>query len=271
MSDCKNITELFEKALYEELNVNENKLFNSHLQSCNKCKTEYLELTQTLKLVRNYETPEPDANFMDDFWLELQPKLKAEKGFFHSLFEKFRARQKVGIGYQLAGAFSILLVGILLGKIFFTSPNQNELPGFSTRANDMNVIQAKADNYIQRSKVLLLGLMNFDPEFDDAGPVSLMHQKRISSELITQAAELKKEINPQTQKQLKRLIDDIEIILMQIANLETEYDLSGIDLIQSGVERKGILLKINIRAMQESDLLQNPKNEIQKEERNKKI
>jgi hypothetical protein len=41
---------------------------------------------------------------------------------------------------------------------------------------------------------------------------------------------------------------------MQIANLETNYDLSGIEFIKDGVNRRNILLKINIEEMKENSI-----------------
>ena len=46
---------------------------------------------------------------------------------------------------------------------------------------------------------------------------------------------------------------DLEVILLQIANLETEYDLPTIEMVKSGVDRRGVLLKINIEEMRKNE------------------
>ena len=51
------------------------------------------------------------------------------------------------------------------------------------------------------------------------------------------------------QNQIYNLISDLEVILLQIANLESEYNLPAIEMVKNGVDRKGILLKINIEEM----------------------
>jgi hypothetical protein len=48
------------------------------------------------------------------------------------------------------------------------------------------------------------------------------------------------------------LITDLELILLQIANLESEYNIPEIEMVKSGVDRRGILLKINIEEMRRS-------------------
>lgn len=270
MSDCKKYKRQFDKALYGELNKNELIEFNKHLGTCDECANEYEELQNTLNMVKQRTREEVDPQFMNNFWNKLEPKLEKQSSSFNIWLQQLKEKMAIEHkwGYQLAGGLTILILGILLGKYFISGPITDHQIPIGDDDSNMNVIEAKANNYIERSKVLLMGLMNFDPGTDDAEAVNLNHQKNISSDLITQAAELRKELEKPSQKQLKDLIGDIEVILMQIANLETDYDLSGIELIQSGVDRKGIFLKINIREMQESksnsDTPKEKKKEIKK-------
>jgi hypothetical protein len=50
-------------------------------------------------------------------------------------------------------------------------------------------------------------------------------------------------------RRLEKLVGDLELILMQIANLEEKEDLPEIELVKDGVDRKGLLLKINLEQM----------------------
>jgi len=52
---------------------------------------------------------------------------------------------------------------------------------------------------------------------------------------------------------LRLLVSDLEVILLQIANLESEHNLSTIEMVQSGVDRRGILLKINLEEMRQTE------------------
>ena len=49
---------------------------------------------------------------------------------------------------------------------------------------------------------------------------------------------------------------ELEVVMMQIANLEIEYDSSAIELIRSSIDHEGIFMKINLHEMkqQESEL-----------------
>ena len=71
--------------------------------------------------------------------------------------------------------------------------------------------------------------------------------------MVKEAGLLKQQLKTPAQHRLRELIIELEVILLQIANLETANDLTGIELIKSGIDRNGILLKINLEEMKESN------------------
>ncbi len=62
---------------------------------------------------------------------------------------------------------------------------------------------------------------------------------------MIEAAALKKEIGS-SDRRLERLISDLEMILLQIANLKPDPDISDIEIIKAGVESRDILFKIKL-------------------------
>lgn len=255
MISCKKIKRLFPKAINNELSGREMKLLNKHLENCSACKDELAGLQHTLETMKTYKSPEPEKQFIDDLWINILPELKKEPPgqsstritIIKSIIEFIIPRSPA---YQIAGAVSILIIGILIGRYVFSNNGFiNTIPSNKAAISGTNVIQAKAENYIDRSKVLLMGLMNFDPAIDDAETINLQMQKSISRELLTYAADLKSGMNQSSQNNLKELITDLEFILLQIANLESEQDIAGIELVKQGVDRRGIFLKINIHEM----------------------
>ncbi len=260
MNSCEKCNLYFDKALYNELNSDEEKYFNDHLNSCDVCAKEYNELKSTLTLIsENHERVEPGDIFQTNFWNNLAPKLEKRPSFIDTIITSFNEwfAANRSLTYQLAGGTALIVIGIFLGRTFFSNDLQVN-PTHGELSQQQLAIQASAERYIDRSKVLLLGMMNFDPETDDIESINLEQQQNISRELLAQASELKSDLNKPSTQQLKRLINDLEVILMQIANLETEFDLAGIDLIQSGIDRKGIFLKINIQRMSRANSNINP-------------
>ena len=113
----------------------------------------------------------------------------------------------------------------------------------------MQEIERRSARYLDRSKVLLLGLINYEPAEADTTILNLDVKKEVSQRLVREASTLKDELSQIRQLRLQKLVSDIEMILLQIANLEETQDLPSIEIIRSSVDRKGILLKINLEQM----------------------
>ena len=259
MADCKKYNKMFESFLYEELETKDETELKLHLEECGNCKNEYSELKETLELYQKTDFIAPNPLFMDNLLDNLLPELEKAKNkkskidyYLSKIIDLLYQQPKWS--YQLAVGLSLIIIGVFIGRFLFNSNSivENNL---TTQNLDKNNIQLasemKATRYIDRSKVLLLGLVNMDA--DDFEPINLQQQKRISGELVTVAAELKDELSTPSNRRLRELVSDLEVILLQIANIESEYDLAWIDLVKTGVDQRGIFLKINIQKMQNSN------------------
>ncbi len=192
------------------------------------------------------------------FWEEYLPKLeeriaKEDARIPHSKviwWRKLNAQH--GWAIRMAAAIAFVSVGILIGRYFSQQPVQQSAIVKSTPSETIQTVTASPDvralRYLKRSEVLLLGLVNYEPATSEYSP-NLSRKKEISRELIQEASLLKQELNSPDQRRLKELVSDLELILAQIANLEEKSDLPQIELVKSGVDRKGILLKINLEEM----------------------
>ncbi|MBT8400870.1 MAG: hypothetical protein KJO98_10365, partial [Rhodothermia bacterium] len=72
------------------------------------------------------------------------------------------------------------------------------------------------------------------------------------------AADLKPSLEDARMRRLHELVSEIEMIMIQIANLEAEYDMPAVDMVREGVERKGLLFKINVEEMRQSESTPGP-------------
>jgi len=103
-----------------------------------------------------------------------------------------------------------------------------------------------------------------EAEFFDGYWGRLAKRMDKSRELVQEASWLKGELSGGHHRRLQELISDLEVILLQIANLEEESDISAIELMQDGVKSRGILFKIHLaqfkdgsKAYSEADRAQN--------------
>ena len=253
MISCRASKDRMIEALYGELDRAEKERFDDHLRSCPECASEYSALGATLKLMDKRERPDPGPEFWDGYWDRLSRRMlweATDEGRSPSLAARFvRVFSRLPRwSLQAAGAAALLLVGILIGSRLINPSGEGAGVETATVSAPSGAV-AQAANYIERSKVLLLGLVNHDPATEDAYAFDLGGKKAMSRELAAQAPAIRGALNERGQKRLRDLVSDLEIIMMQIANLESGQDVEGVELIKQGVDRRGIFLKIDLDRM----------------------
>jgi len=246
MSKCQSVKKLFTDAYYQQLDLVDKSEFDNHISDCPSCGREFEEYKMTLDQMKQWHRPEPAKDFETKLWRKIQSEIndissKSNKNVLNNLFSEIRWHPRLKYSFALAAI--MLITGIMIGKFILTDPINNVVR--NTIETNKTAAFTRAESYINKSKVLLLGIMNHDP-IDQTG---ISHQKSISRSLIKEAAVIKNELKESEDKIMAHLISELEVILMQIANLEETYDLESVELIQSGIERKGILFKINVNQM----------------------
>jgi hypothetical protein len=259
--NCKQCREFFVNALYDELSPEEKQHFTAHLQECSDCTAEYQKLSAALKLMDQREREQPQPEFWETFWDKLAGRIEKEGDAAAAPKKKpniwelpnFFAPQWA---YRLSAAAAILLIGIFIGKFLLNPTPQPPVPvaGSERQGIQQTALETRTQNYLDRSKVLLLGISNLDSQLIESNTVDFSRYQRISRGLVQEAGYLKTALHEEPrQRRLRKLVNDLEVILLQIANLEAENDISGIEMVQSGIDRQGIMLKINLEEIRRSD------------------
>ena len=259
MKRCKKIKKYFPEALFNELSASKKKRMEAHLRTCEDCASEFEKLSRTIKIMNRRERDLPDEEYWSSYWDNLtkrlmstpdnQPENIQEKKVqpFRIVFPKW--------AWQAAASLLLLIVGFTFGRLIYMEKPEARKTGIimadkqSGITTDDGMIH-RANRYIDRSKLILLALVNYDPE-GDSYALSLPEQKKISKELIQEAAVLKGGLENSGKKNLRELVAELEVILLQIANLDAEQDQEGVDILQNGVDNQGILMKINLFQMRQ--------------------
>ncbi len=176
--------------------------------------------------------------------------------------------------YRSVAAAAILVVGIFAGRTFFapvpisdpglassdsagqTLPGQitpGDVPpsdGGSYNAPPVELASSdrRALHYVEKSQMLLLALVNTRPDADGYSS-GMSSSKERSLALINEAGEIKEELNGPRQRRLRELVVQLEMILREIANMESEEDVEAIEFIRGRVDKHDIMLKINLEQM----------------------
>jgi hypothetical protein len=259
MSECSKSRKYFVDALYHELTPEQQEFFDNHLQECSSCRSEFEKLQSTLKIMdlREQET------LPEEFWTNFQQKLEAQldqeekskRPHVVQFINPLKMVRTVPRWTQyLAAAILLIVIGMFIGRYF--NPGAYSPEPFTQIENPSSsyvrpaAVDDRAFRYLERSKILLLGIVNADPDAGEASTPDYSREKQVARGLIQEAAVLKDDLTDANRRKLYQLVSDLEVILLQIANLETQNDLPAVEMIRSGVERRGILLKINLEEME---------------------
>ncbi|MBI2837383.1 MAG: hypothetical protein HYX75_03665 [Acidobacteria bacterium] len=254
---CTECESLFPVALYEEIGGEELQHFQEHLAGCLKCSADYAELLAVRRTMDERRRTEPPEAFWDQYWEQLAGRLESAERASVSSMPHPRWSSWL---FRSAAAASLMAAGIVVGLYYArhqpiptaatTSEQQPVAPAPTPRAASSD---DRTMDYLRRSEVLLLGIVNHGASETASIGIELAREKKVSRDLVAEAAVLKHDLASPEQRRLRQLVSDLEIILLQIANLETQQDLPQIELVRSGVDRTGILLKINVEQMRMAD------------------
>ncbi len=101
--------------------------------------------------------------------------------------------------------------------------------------------ELKMGDYLRRSKALLVGLSNMKTADDE--PVDLSVERNASRELVRDARLLKQQpLDPRS----SRLINDVDKILIEVANMRPTADKPDVDFIRGGIHQENLLFKIRM-------------------------
>jgi len=257
MKACKKCRGLLVQALYGELDSKDKTFFEDHLARCTACAAESRAMTETLKTMNRKARPEPGQEFWEGYWDRLSRRMEKEDAAMETSSPSARKRLGRIFGlsphwvFQAAAAFVLVVLGVFIGRTIFP-PHQTPVavaqPTAPLGPGESDPI-LRARDYIDRSKPVLLALVNYDPASEDSYALDLPLQKQISQDLVTRAGALKSDLKDPAQRRLRELITDLETVLLQIANLEAGNDLEAVELVKQGVQSGGLLLKINLSEM----------------------
>jgi hypothetical protein len=254
MSRCRHWQKRIPEAIYGELDLKTRESMERHLAACEGCAGLYHKMATAVRKMEARPAPDRPPEYWNAYWDRLEARMAHDA----TAARPRRAPAVRAWAYGTAGAILFLSLGIFIGRTFLrirpelppqagtasTGAAPAGQPRLETGAGTAP-LAVRASRYLKRSRVLLLAIVNSDPKDEDLLKLNLPLRKKASEELLLEAAALKKGLGS-SDRRLERLIADLEMILLQIANLTPDSDETDIEIIKAGVEGRDILFKINL-------------------------
>lgn len=252
---CRN---MFVEAIYGDLDDAHRQSFDEHIQSCTSCAKEFRDLSGLVEVLRERVRPERTPQEWTSFWNELSASVRVLPSPSSTRRWLPNLAWWTPTTMRLVGAAAALLaVGIIIGRLTWSPGNEDAMNGTGDTVPEAErvVLRQETLEYLDRSKILLLGIVNGEEELGE--DYRLTRPRERSRKLVMEGAALRARLNEADYGRLGALVEDLEVLLLEIANLQAENNFPGLEIIRDGVKRKGILLKINLEQMRSEGIGRN--------------
>ena len=250
MKSHRQIQSLLYEYFTKELVADDVEIVEKHLSTCPACAAEAKAIRALLEIVDAGEvraSDERSAEFWKDFPLGVEDRIRLEapgrRKFELTVWNRvesflvFHRRET----FALSGVLALCLIFSLTLKWLAPTPVEEVTPSVTYQPAQADTMSDHMAKYLRKSKVLLVGLTNM--KLDDNEPPDLSVERQRSRELIREARFLKS--RPMDLRSAK-LIDDLERILIELANIEETNDLSNVEIIRGGIHQENLLFKIRM-------------------------
>lgn len=216
---------------YDE--AEERGLLDEHLASCPLCRSRQDDLERDLALFGSLPVPERTGDYGQRVWLRLRPRLMERPGSRWAwIFSPPR--------WVPAGALALLIVGAFLAGRLSRRGMQPDTP-IPPQARERILLMA-VGNHLERSQMVLVELVNTEGK----GRVDISAEQHIARDLVSENRLYRQTAARAGEPGVADVLDDLERVLIEIANGPSTLSSGQLEEIQRRIEAKGILFKIRV-------------------------
>ena len=199
----------------------------SHLAECDECRAESEAVRRTLEAVAEQAPPERGADYGSGVWRRLEPRLRAH--------DRRRHARRLWLPAALAAS---LVLAFVLGR--HTAPTPTA--GASQPVRDRILLVALGD-HLERSQMVLVEMVNAHA----GGPADVQREQEWAQSLVAENRLYRQALARSDAAGLGGgVLEDLERVLIEIANGPPELSARQLKEIQERIESKGILFKMRV-------------------------
>ena len=201
-----------------------------HLVDCAACRGSYAELTAVLATVETLPVPDRGDGYGAEVWERLSSRIAPRE----------QARPVWRRPWAAAAMLLLALAGAFVaGRISIDrAPGDTALAPIPEAAR-ARILRAAVGEHLERSSRMLLEIANrgegLDPETLEGDARGLLGSNRLYRQSLSAAG----------QRDLLRLLEDLERVLLDIAHSPDEGE-DGLEPIRERIEERGLLFKVRI-------------------------
>jgi hypothetical protein len=228
---CKKFKDRVILYLYGELAPEDKEAFEKHIDQCAACREDMVYTKSVFEVIDEVKPESASEGDWAKNWKSIENTIAAKDRRKNSSFLLPRW------AYAAAATVLIFALGIVAGRIWFSTPAALDLSGVREGS-----LQTAFNNYIADIKPLLIDFANY-AESETAGATVAVDREFLRGLLFQNI--LLKRILTEKDPEAAQLLEDIEIVLRELKNLEPD-DKRTPALIKELIQKREILFKMEI-------------------------
>ncbi len=225
----------------------------AHLDSCKACGDDYRQLRAMLEMVKEAPVPERGPEYGREVYVRLLPMLEenAAEEVEHS-WSVLDAWKNFVRGWSWTGATAmaaLLVVAFMAGRMLprgGSPPTGGDL-GKNQAPIQQSVLLVALGDHLDRSELVLLEMQHAQaiPE-GRVNSADISTQQQYAEDLIADNRLYRTVAAQEGDASTAGVLEDLERILMEIANSPSKLDEKELESLQKRIEDKGILFKVRV-------------------------
>ncbi|MCK5572948.1 MAG: zf-HC2 domain-containing protein [Bacteroidetes bacterium] len=240
--------------LYEyvmgDLDTSQRDEVKRHVEQCQECAATLEMLRKTCELLE-WSSVRPSQERSEQHWDAFAANIVAQlpatkRKPLHSpqiLIDRVSAfvttRPRFALGAGIALAAAVVAIVVFRPAAPIAVDPQPEVLTTQQPGSDRNT--QRLSNYLRQSRALLVGLTNMD--IPDQRPMDLEPERLASRRLLEQSRYLR--LQP-LDAQSAGLVNDVERIMIELANMKNTGPKPDLRLIQNGIRQRNLLFKVRM-------------------------
>ena len=246
MLSCESCQYLIADALYEQIDARLEQQMLEHLESCADCQSMQQELLAAQAQLRDaglssrHYDDIPERAALDEIWGRIEPAL-----------DKIDAQRYSQLPKRNLAPWAAAITAIAASVVVFFSviaPQVNNPPVQPQIVSTMGV-SSELMNYLDRAQVMLMQVANTESNNWSIIPITNTFARNMAFEANILGTVSENNVNSGQRK----LLRDIEFLLLQIANLEESNMEEGVALMQRFLEENSILFRIRLLELKDQE------------------
>lgn len=218
---------------------------DAHLASCAACRDAFARLRDTLAAVEALPPEEPPPGFEARMWARIAPELHVSPWRRLLAWQTMLVPAMAAAGLVLA-AFA---AGWLARPVAPAAPDRAvaaraAAPGAASASRDARdrVLALAVGDHLDRSGIVLSELVN-GPAPDADG---LAVDRAVASDLVATSRLYRQSAGDAGDDALVRTLDDLERVLLEIANAPADLSADDLVALRAHIERRDLLFRVRV-------------------------